>query len=122
MINCVETFVKNELEQMISYWRVENQQVIHDADFYGSFHSNHSTFKFSMGEKILLQETNAYVKGVIEEKGLKYFSLQAGDVKKSKISFKGTFLIPNVGRFFTNLEATQNIERSTKKKCRPVES
>lgn len=105
----METFIKNELERLINEWKTENQQMIHDADFYGYFRSNHTEFKFSMGEKVLLQEANTYVKGVIEKEGLKYFSSQ-----KSKVSLKGTFLIPNVGRFFTNIGTTQNIKKNNR--------
>lgn len=99
------------MEQIINYWKTDNQLIVHDADFYGPFHANHSMFKFSMGETILIREAAEYVKKTIEQEGLKSFSSKKCGAKKPKVSFEGTFHIHNTGRFFTNIETTRNTEK-----------
>lgn len=68
---------------------------------------DHTEFKFSMGEKVLIGELNSHVKQIIEKDGLKYFSLKTKDGKKRKFRNEGTVLIPSVGRFFTNFATEQ---------------
>lgn len=97
-VKSIENFIRIELQNELNDWKADDDQLIlHEKDFYGSFHRSPGAFKFSDGEITLIGELCKYTKNMINKRGVKYFALG----KKQKINFDGTFVIKNEGRYFT---------------------
>lgn len=93
-IDHVENFIKNDLPNIISMWKVdENMPPVDDIDFFGDIHAfNPSSFKFSIGDRMQIAEIATHVKKQSTEFGPQYFASKS--LQKSKSSFK------RAGRYF----------------------
>lgn len=109
----MEKFIKTELSEKIN---LNNQTDTNNFDFFGSFHGNPTQFKFSMGERYLINELSTFVNTVIKEKGIQFFSLKTSSGKKHKISYKNTTNFIHLGRLFTEHSFKTNSDQNVSKK------
>lgn len=68
----------NELQQMLSEWKIGGRS-FDEMEYFGQIYSNNkSWFKFSLGERKLIEELSTHVKGVFRSSdtmsGVKYFN------------------------------------------------
>lgn len=102
------------MEGILKIWD-PTKEITNDVDFYGMYSSNYKEFKFSIGERILINELKLYVRDIIKTKSIQYFAMTVcGRYSKTRWNFdgNGTFVIANVGRFFSHMQSlptsTQN--------------
>lgn len=113
-IDTVEKFVQNELENILNEWKLDGE-MIHDVDFYGTYHSKRNFFNFLVGERALILELKTYVQNIIERETFKYFSKKSAEIKKkgrklTVLDFSGTFQLKDGKRLFTK---TNSLPAST---------
>lgn len=79
VIDNIENFVRTDVPAILTKWKMSgNHNSINDAEYFGEVYaSDHKSFRFVVGDRILILEMAKYVKKVIEEAaedGLQYFS------------------------------------------------
>lgn len=106
----VESFVKNELMEILTEKCQVNQLTFNENDkvfFFGIYASDYKKFRFVGGDKSIIKEVVDYVKTKITENGTEYF-VNITVRAKHKIFLEDTCQL-SVGRYFAKKNKTLDI-------------
>lgn len=103
IIDKIENYVKKDLVSLIQKLRsLETPTLVNEADFFGNTQLfDPSSFKFSIGERIQIEEIASFLKSIVAGSNLKY-GIKNFTNKSKIVNYKGTVVYPHFGRFFSN--------------------
>lgn len=82
IVDQVENFARTELQSILSKWKSSGKLILMKSeDYFGEIYThNPESFKFVIGDRILILQLANYVKKIVDTKGLEYFTSQRNPI------------------------------------------